>query len=218
MELKKADFQLFHRTHFAFKQLKAELSEVEIASLKNEYQQHWQHWKLLQLTVAENLPEGFAMNKPKIESWTNGWNLRNHFWCAYRSENRQKENACLATLLNRKQYQVYVMFQHYQSEKRKGSPEAYNQLLELLPQWSQNVDLENYYIWPKSEDELADHLPLTTYLADEQVQKEFRNSLKGETFQLGKLFFEGEISQAEQITMATLQELMPLYQSLAEGE
>lgn len=216
MNLTKGDFQLFHRQSFSFKQLKADLSETEITKIKTEYQQHWQQWKALQLAVSDSLPENFGMKKPKIESWTNGWNLRNHFWCAYRSATRQNENACLATLLNRKQYQIYLMFQHYQSDKRTGSPEAYNQLLDLLPQWSRSVAIENYYIWPKSEDELTDHLPLASYLADEQVQKEFHQSIQGETFQIGKLFFASDIYDVEQVTVDALQELMMLYQAIAE--
>nr|WP_227011174.1 glucose-6-phosphate 1-dehydrogenase family protein [Enterococcus wangshanyuanii] len=47
--------------------------------------------------------------------------MRSHFWSAYRSSEHQKENACLAVLLNQKQFQVYLMFQHYKSEQQAGS-------------------------------------------------------------------------------------------------
>ena len=129
------------------------------------------------------------MSKPKIESWTNGWNLRSHFWSAYRREDRQNENACLAVLLNQKQYQIYLMYQHYKSDTREGSVEGYNQLLSLLQEWSTQVAIEDYYIWPQPENELEDHLPLSVYLSDKSKQEELRETMGDRTFQLGKLFF-----------------------------
>ncbi|MTD41992.1 hypothetical protein GIX45_25890 [Erwinia sp. CPCC 100877] len=215
MELTIADFQLFERDLFTFKQLKEYKTAEEIEQIKIDYKTRWQRWKTLQLQVAEQLPAEFRISKPKIESWTNGWNLRNHFWSAYRSSECQNENACLAVLLNRKQYQIYLMFQHYKSEKRTGSSEEYNQLLERLPEWSRQVDLTDYYIWPQVEHELTDHLPLSVYLADEKKQVELKKALAGKTFQIGKLLFKTkQVPDVEQVTVATLRELAPLYFSL----
>jgi hypothetical protein len=215
MELTRADFQLFERDLFTFKQLKKVKTAKEIEQIKADYKAHWQQWKALQLQVAKQLPAAFQMDKPKVESWTNGWNLRNHFWSAYRSRDSHNENACLAVLLNRKQYQIYLMFQHYKSEERTGISEEYNQLLERLPEWSQQVDITDYYIWPQLEHELTDHLPLSVYLADEKKQAELKKALAGKTFQMGKLLFKTEqIVDIEERTVATLKELAPLYFSL----
>lgn len=216
MNLTPADFALFRREHYAFKQLKAELSPEQVEAIKQDYQSHWQKWKTLQMKVAAELPEELGMKKPKIESWTNGWNLRSHFWSAYRSEHRQQENACLAVLLNQKQYQVYLMFQHYRMKERKGRPEDYNRLLASLPQWSQQVPIAEYFIWPQKEDELVDHLPLAEYLASPSLQDKFVHDLQEGTFQIGKLFYQGEIPSIEEQTRQALLELMPLYQALAE--
>ena len=155
------------------------------------------------------------MSKPKIESWTNGWNLRSHFWSAYRSEDRQDENACLAVLLNQKQYQIYLMYQHYKSDTREGSVEGYNQLLSLLQEWSTQVAIEEYYIWPQPENELEDHLPLSVYLSDKSKQEELRETMGNRTFQLGKLFFSpNEYTNIEEKTAEALKELASLYHAI----
>lgn len=213
MELNQADFQLFDREIYTFKQLKEQYSTQEIEEIKADYKKQWQKWKTLQLEVATALPVEYGMQKPKIESWTNGWNLRSHFWSAYRSEDRQRENACLAVLLNKKQFQVYLMFQQYKSEERSGGVEEYNELLAALPEWSKQVAIEHYYIWPQVEHELEDHLPLATYLADSKGQEKLREAMGNRSFQIGRLFFETEAPVENLVaeTSKALKELAPLY-------
>ncbi len=215
MDLMKEDYQLFDRDNYAFKQLKEIHTPDEVELIKQEYKAHWQKWKEIQLQTAALLPDTYGMSKPKIESWTNGWNLRSHFWSAYRSEDRQNENACLAVLLNQKQYQIYLMYQHYKSDTREGSVEGYNQLLSLLQEWSTQVAIEDYYIWPQPENELEDHLPLSAYLSDKSKQEELRETMGNRTFQLGKLFFSpNEYTNIEEKTAEALKELAPLYHAI----
>ncbi|AII38489.1 MULTISPECIES: HI_0552 family protein [Enterococcus] len=215
MDLMKEDYQLFDRDNYAFKQLKEIHTPDEVEQIKQEYKAHWQKWKEIQLQTAALLPDTYGMSKPKIESWTNGWNLRSHFWSAYRSESRQDENACLAVLLNQKQYQIYLMYQHYKSDTREGSVEGYNQLLSLLQEWSTQVAIEEYYIWPQPENELEDHLPLSVYLSDKSKQEELRETMGDRTFQLGKLFFSpNEYTNIEEKTAEALKELAPLYHAI----
>lgn len=215
MDLMKEDYQLFDRDNYAFKQLKEIHTPDEVELIKQEYKAHWQKWKEIQLQTAALLPDTYGMSKPKIESWTNGWNLRSHFWSAYRSEDRQNENACLAVLLNQKQYQIYLMYQHYKSDTREGSIEGYNQLLSLLQEWSTQVAIEDYYIWPQPENELEDHLPLSVYLSDKSKQEELRETMGDRTFQLGKLFFSpNEYTNIEEKTAEALKELAPLYHAI----
>ena len=215
MDLMKEDYQLFDRDNYAFKQLKEIHTPDEVELIKQEYKAHWQKWKEIQLQTAALLPDTYGMSKPKIESWTNGWNLRSHFWSAYRSESRQDENACLAVLLNQKQYQIYLMYQHYKSDTREGSVEGYNQLLSLLQEWSTQVAIEEYYIWPQPENELEDHLPLSVYLSDKSKQEELRETMGNRTFQLGKLFFSpNEYTNIEEKTAEALKELAPLYHAI----
>lgn len=216
MELTIDDFQLFERDFFAFKQLKEFYSLDEVEQIKQNYKEHWQKWKTIQQTVAKSLPENYHMSKPKIESWTNGWNLRNHFWCAYRNPQHRNQNACLATLLNKKQFQVYLMFQHYKSDERAGSLAEYNELLSTLQSWSKQVaDIESYYIWPQVEHELTDHLPLTEFLADHNQPEKLKTAMQDRSFQLGKLTFKTENApDIVQETLKALEELAPLYFAL----
>lgn len=215
MELTSDDFQLFDRDLFAFKQLKSVYTVEEIEQVKQEYKIHWQKWKALQQAVAEVLPAEYHMAKPKVESWTNGWNLRNHFWSAYRDPQHSNQNACLAVLLNKKQFQVYLMFQHYKSEDRSGSLAEYNELLETLHEWSRGIDIENYYIWPQVEHELTDHLPLAAFLTDDTQPEKLKNALAGRSFQLGKLFFKTTtIPNIVPEVIQTMEELAPLYSAL----
>ena len=215
MDLMKEDYQLFDRDNYAFKQLKEIHTPDEVELIKQEYKAHWQKWKEIQVQTVALLPDTYGMSKPKIESWTNGWNLRSHFWSAYRSEDRQNENACLAVLLNQKQYQIYLMYQHYKSDTREGSVEGYNQLLSLLQEWSTQVAIEDYYIWPQPENELEDHLPLSVYLSDKSKQEELRETMGDRTFQLGKLFFSpNEYTNIEEKTAEALKELAPLYHAI----
>ncbi|MFC4772400.1 HI_0552 family protein [Enterococcus hermanniensis] len=215
MELLESDFQVLDREIYTFKQLKEQYSNEEIDQIKQTYKEHWQKWKVLQLTVATLLPNNLQMKKPKIESWTNGWNLRNHFWSAYRDPTHKNQNACLAVLLNKKQFQIYLMFQHYKSEGRSGSLTSYNELLEQISAWSKTVKSEEYYIWPQVESELVDHLPLTKFLADPEQPKKLKCSLEGRSFQIGKLLFKTEpIPAIEEVAATAIQELAPLYSAL----
>ena len=215
METVRADFQLFDREYFTFKQLKAQHSEKELEKIKKEYKEHWQKWKAIQMAVADGLPKEFHMEKPKIESWTNGWNLRNHFWCAYRDPAHHNQNACLAVLLNKKQFQVYLMFQHYKSEERSGSLAAYNDLLPTLAEWYLQVESKNYFIWPQTEHELDDHLPLTAFLEGKSQSDKWTDSMKGRSFQLGKLFFQTDaLSNVVEETIHAMEDLAPLYAAL----
>lgn len=204
--------QIFERDCFTFKQLKEQLSPEEIESIKEQYKTVWQTWKELHLTIYSQLENTFE--RPKIESWTNGWNLRNHFWAAYRLKDAPQSNACLGVLINRKQLQIYFMFQHYKSEQRLGLATDYNQLLQQIPTWSQTVDLAHYQIWPQQEHELTDHLKLSTYLTSPDLQKKLQDEIARTSFQLGKVYFHDvPTEEIESVVIQALVELLPLLQA-----
>lgn len=204
--------QIFKRDCFTFKQLKEQLSTEEIEQIKIEYKTVWQAWKELHLTIYSQFEKTFE--RPKIESWTNGWNLRNHFWAAYRLKDAPKSNACLGVLINRKQLQIYLMFQHYKSEQRVGLATDYNQLLQQIPTWSQTVDCRHYQIWPQQEHELDDHLPLSTYLNTPVLQEQLEKEIIDTSFQLGKVYYHDvPTEEIEQVITKALRELLPLLQA-----
>lgn len=215
MEIKQEFFEIFDRSEFTFKQLKQLYTEQELAMIKAEYKAVWEKWKAINLNVSTELAKKTDFAKPKIESWTNGWNLRNHFWAAYRSKDKADHNACIGVLLNRKQLQVYLMFQHYQSEKRQGTNEEYNHLLTKLDSWTQGKNVSDYHIWPKQEHELQQHQLLKDYLQNEANQEIMQETIQQTSFQLGKIIYRNTpIPDAEQTILQAIDELEELYRLL----
>jgi hypothetical protein len=107
------------------------------------------------------------------------------------------------------------MFQHYKSEERSGSLAAYNDLLPTLAEWYLQVESKNYFIWPQTEHELDDHLPLTAFLEGKSQSDKWTDSMKGRSFQLGKLFFQTDaLSNVVEETIHAMEELAPLYAAL----
>lgn len=158
-------YKIFDQEEFSFKNLKANKTPEEVDTIKQEFKSVWQIWKTVQLNVTEQLPtDKFA--KVHVESWTNGWNLRDHFWASYRLSSLVDYNPCIGVMLDKKQLQVYLMFQHYKSEKRQGTVNEYNKLLVDISDWSSNLDIFKWYIWDKNEMEFVDHLSLEEYLSD----------------------------------------------------
>ncbi|RVU77620.1 MULTISPECIES: glucose-6-phosphate 1-dehydrogenase family protein [Lactobacillus] len=208
-------FTIFDRDEFSFKKLKEKYSEEELAQIKANFKDVWQIWKQVNLNVAEKLPEGeFA--KVHVENWTNGWNLRDHFWAAYRLESMANQSPCIGVMLDKKQLQVYLMFQHYKSEKRGDSPEAYNKLLKDLPDWAKKINSDHWYLWDKNEMEFADHLSLATYLADQEKQENFDQEALKSSFLLGKFAFreQDKVDDMEEFIISTIDNLLPLYREL----
>lgn len=189
-------------------------SEAEVAELKDEFKGVWQTWKAVNQAVAPNLPTGkFA--KVHVESWTNGWNLRDHYWASYRLQDLVDANPCVGVMLDKKQLQVYLMFQHYQSENRKITPEQYNELLADIPSWSKQIDLQNWYIWNgEMSSEFDDHTKLSDYLKQTDIQKQFKSELSDATFLVGKFVFidqQHDVNMEDFITNAIV-DLLPLYE------
>lgn len=215
MNLPKNAHQIFQREVFTFKQLKTLHSPEEIEAIKEQYKYVWQQWKAMNLAIFEELEKEAFFNKPKIESWTNGWNLRNHFWAAYRSMEQSNSNACIGVLLNRKQLQVYLLFQHHRSETRIGTNQVYNKLLSRIPKWSESIDLSDYHIWPQQEHELENHLLLTTYLDSEKEQSELKNQITETSFQVGKIrYTENGLTDEMDFVLQGIRELQGLLEEV----
>lgn len=211
MNLPKNAHQIFEREVFTFKQLKTQHSFEEIEDIKDQYKSVWQRWKALHLAVFKELETEAFFSKPKVESWTNGWNLRNHFWAAYRSTEQPNSNACIGVLLNKKQLQVYLLFQHYRSETRIGVNHRYNQLLSSIPTWSQQIDLTDYHIWPQQEHELTDHLLLQNYLQSKDEQEKLKKQVIETSFQLGKIMYSKDgIVDEKEFVLQGIRELQAL--------
>lgn len=196
---------IFKREQFSFKVLNEQLTAKEIAEIKLAYKQTWNEWKENNLQAAGLL----SLPKPKIESWTNGWKIRDHFWTCYRIDD---SNACIGVLLNRRQLQVYLMYQNYKSETRLGTLAEYqSNVLKQLPAWSQTVDTNGYHVWERNETETEDHQTLTDYL---------KYPFDDEQLMIGKIWYfplAKEFDYAKEVSQ-TVNEILPLYKSVIEQQ
>lgn len=208
-------YKIFDQPEFSFKKIKEYYSPAEVDQLKAQFKAVWQTWKQVNQNVAAQLPAGeFA--KVHVESWTNGWNLRDHYWASYRLARLADYNACIGVMLDRKQLQVYLMFQHYKSNQRQGTPAEYNELLEQIPAWAMSRNSDHWYLWDKDEMEFADHLPLADYLRDTEKQRLFNNEARQTSFLLGKFAFrdQDQVIDMESFILSAMQDLLPLYEQL----
>lgn len=209
-------YKIFDQEEFSFKNLKANKTPEEVDIIKKEFKSVWQIWKTVQLNVTKQLPtDKFA--KVHVESWTNGWNLRDHFWASYRLSSLVDYNPCIGVMLDKKQLQVYLMFQHYKSEKRQGTVNEYNKLLVDISDWSSNLDIFKWYIWDKSEMEFVDHLSLEEYLSDSEKKKQFDQEAIKSSFLLGKFAFRDrdKVNNMEKFIIEGINALIPLYEKLS---
>ena len=208
-------FAIFDQSEFSFKKIKETHSPEEVADLKEKFKAVWQVWKKVNQTVASQLPTGeFA--KVHVESWTNGWNLRDHYWASYRLASLADYNPCIGVMLDKKQLQVYLMFQHYKSEQRQGTSDEYNELLDKVPEWADNIDATYWYLWDKDEMEFSDHLPLSKYLNNHDVQQQFNTEARQTSFLLGKFAFRGkdQVDDMEEYIDSAIRQLTSLYVEL----
>ena len=184
-------YTIFDRDEFSFKKLKEQYSEEEMAQIK-------------------------VQSKVHVESWTNGWNLRNHYWASYRLNTLADKSPCIGVMLDKKQLQVYLMFQHYKSEKRGDTPDQYNELLTDIPIWAKNRVTQNWYLWDKNDMEFTDHLPLQEYLTNLEKQKSFNLEAGKTSFLLGKFAFRDRdhVSNMEDFILDDIKQLLPLYKRL----
>ena len=206
-------FAIFDQSEFSFKKIKETHSPEEVADLKEKFKAVWQVWKKVNQTVASQLPTGeFA--KVHVESWTNGWNLRDHYWASYRLASLADYNPCIGVMLDKKQLQVYLMFQHYKSEQRQGTSDEYNELLDKVPEWADNIDATYWYLWDKDEMEFSDHLPLSKYLNNHDVQQQFNTEARQTSFLLGKFAFRGkdQVDDMEEYIDSAIRQLTSLYE------
>lgn len=191
-------YEIFDQEEFSFKKLKVNKTPEEIDTIKQEFKRVWQIWKTVQLNVAEQLPTGkFA--KAHVESWTNGWNLRDHFWASYR----------LTSLAD---YNPY-----YKSDKRQGTVSEYNTLLTDISKWGSSLDISNWYLWDKNEMEFSNHLALAEYLSDYEKKTQFDQEAIKSSFLLGKFAFRDHdnVDNMEKFIIEGINDLIPLYEKLS---
>lgn len=141
--------ELFNIPFFQFAQMKKFCSE-QIPQIKADYKREWNEWKACILQVSQQLGAPFA--KPHIESWTNGWQVRAHFFAYFKYEFNQNSAAILSVLLNRRRLQVCLDWHCYRADRSQINLQQYNQ-------WLDNLDKNQFAeweIWRGDESEYDD--------------------------------------------------------------
>lgn len=141
--------ELFNIPFFQFAQMKKFCPE-QIPQIKADYKREWNEWKTCILQVSQQLGAPFA--KPHIESWTNGWQVRAHFFAYFKYEFNQNSAAILSVLLNRRRLQVCLDWHCYRADRSQINLQQYNQ-------WLDNLDKNQFAeweIWRGDESEYDD--------------------------------------------------------------
>ena len=141
--------ELFNIPFFQFAQMKKFCPE-QIPQIKADYKREWNEWKTCILQVSQQLGAPFA--KPHIESWTNGWQVRAHFFAYFKYEFNQNSAAILSVLLNRRRLQVCLDWHCYRADRSQINLQQYNHWLDNLDK-NQFADWE---IWRGDESEYDD--------------------------------------------------------------
>ena len=195
--------ELFNLPFFQFAQMKKFCPE-EIPRIKADYKAHWENWKATILQASTELGTPFA--KPHIESWTNGWQVRGHFFAYFKYEDHLNSAAILSVLLNSRRLSVSLDWHCYRADRSQINVQQYNQ-------WLKNIDFTTFAefdIWRGDESEYDDFRQVKTLSpadltlrSDDDFWCIGRNAEKAELDSL----------DATQFIVKSIRELLPLYEA-----
>ncbi|AQY49686.1 hypothetical protein UE46_00475 [Listeria weihenstephanensis] len=219
MQFSDADFALFDRDYFQFRQMK-EFTPTLVESVKAEYKARWDVWKEFALLCQR---ETVGFGKPKVESWTNGWQVRSHFWAYYKGLSRQDSASMIAILLKKDSFRIYLEWHAYRSSDSVTSYEEHIRWVEFLPEWVRGlgIDVADYQVWTSYEDEPDNFVGLQDYLENLEVREGFRELLENSKkwLRIGRVIPKEEAVQCvamEEIVRETMMELSYLYSKTEE--
>ncbi|MDO4430165.1 MAG: HI_0552 family protein [Lonepinella koalarum] len=194
--------QIFHIPFFQFAQMKKYCPEA-IPQIKSDYKTAWEQWKKTILAVSVELGIPFA--KPHIESWTNGWQVRSHFFAFFKYEYWQNSAAILSVILNRRRLQVCLDWHCYRADRSQIHLPQYNQ-------WIDDLDLANFAefeLWRGDESEYADFHSSSELSTTDLTFKQDKDF-----WCIGKNVECAELDNLDSVKFIsqTIRELLPLYE------
>lgn len=194
--------ELFNIPFFQFAQMKKFCPE-EIPAIKARYKIEWDNWKAIIQAVSAQLGTPFA--KPHIESWTNGWQVRAHFFAFFKYEFNQNSAAIFSVLLNRRRLSVSLDWHCYRADRSQITVHQYNQ-------WLENFDFEKFVdfdLWRSDESEYDD------FRQTNQFEQKDLNLRDDEDFWcIGKNVEKTNLEKLDVVTFITqtILSLKPLYE------
>ena len=195
--------ELFNIPFYQFAQMKKFCPE-EIPRIKADYKAHWDNWKATILQVSAALGSPFA--KPHIESWTNGWQVRGHFFAYFKYEYHLNSAAILSVLLNRRRLSVSLDWHCYCADRSQINVQQYNQ-------WLENFDFARFAdfdIWRGDESEYDDVRQVNQFTQQDLTLRSDKDfwciGHNAEKADLDKL-------DATQFIVESIRDLLPLYEA-----
>ena len=194
--------ELFELPFFQFAQLKKFCPE-QIPQIKADYKREWNQWKACILQVADNLGAPFA--KPHIESWTNGWQVRTHFFAYFKYEFNQNSAAIFSVLLNRRRLRVCLDWHCYRADRSQINVQQYNQ-------WHDNLDhrqFSNWDIWHSDESEYDDYRKIS-----QLTERDLLLRADDDYWCIGRSVEKADLAQIDiaPFITQTIRDLLPLYE------
>ena len=194
--------ELFNIPFYQFAQMKKFCPE-DIPAIKANYKLHWDNWKAIIQEVAKQLGMPFA--KPHIESWTNGWQVRAHFFAYFKYEFNQNSAAIFSVLLNRRRLRVCLDWHCYRADRSQINVQQYNQWLDQFD-FKQFADFD---IWREDESEYDDFRQVKSI-----SEKDLLLRSEDDFWCIGKSIEKDQLSQIDPVLFITqtIQQLQPLYE------
>ncbi|WP_425271884.1 HI_0552 family protein [Rodentibacter myodis] len=194
--------ELFNIPFFQFAQMK-KFCPQEIPAIKARYKKEWDNWKALIQAVSTQLGTPFA--KPHIESWTNGWQVRAHFFAYFKYEFNQHSAAIFSVLLNRRRLSVSLDWHCYRADRSQINVQQYNQ-------WLDHFDFSTFAgfdLWRGDESEYADFQQVNQF-----TQRDLLLRNEEDFWCIGKNIEKADLTKLDAVTFITetIRSLMPLYE------
>lgn len=147
------DSRIFDLPQFQLAALKKTLAPAEVDALKARHKEQWEQWKALARRLAATL----ALPAPYVESWTNGWQLRAHFFATLKTAAGADSASIISLLWNRRRLTVSLDWHAYRADRSRSTLADYNRWLDAL-----GPEFADWEIWPGTADEYADYPTLAT--------------------------------------------------------
>ena len=194
--------ELFEIPFYQFAQFK-KYCPADIPRIKADYKSQWERWKAINLAVSQLLGVPFA--KPHIESWTNGWQVRAHFFAYFKYEYNQHSAAIFSVLLNCRRLRVCLDWHCYRAARSQINLNQYNQ-------WWDELDFKrfgDFAVWRGDTDEYGDFPSLSNF---SPALPELRDAQ--DYWCIGRTLEKPALADADPVAFIvdTIRALEPLYQ------
>ncbi|WP_347861872.1 HI_0552 family protein [Salimicrobium sp. PL1-032A] len=217
MKIQAKQFELFHGKQILFAKMKEELSEEEIAEIKESYKEAWGYWKNLMAEALHESGEEFEMD---TENWTNGWGVKKYFWTRTKHAKRKNDASNISVSINENSMRVHLEWHNHHSDRSGNSIDDHNAWMDYVEDWMENqsIDPGEYKVWTSLESDDEAYITLETYLRDEEVQKQFSEMIQSEEniwVRIGKVFAKEEVLEwehAEEAIAEVIRELEEIYE------